>query len=51
MKGGFQSPFHWFNLPWCKDALALLAAFLPADLIDFVFELLSEPFGVWISCF
>ena len=27
--------------------LALLAAFLPADLIDFVFELLSEPFGVW----
>jgi hypothetical protein len=35
------------NLPCCKDALVLPAAFLPADLIDFVFELLSEPFGFW----
>jgi hypothetical protein len=38
-----------FNAGQCKvrkDALALLPAFLPADLIDFVFHLLSEPLCV-----
>ena len=30
-----------------RDNLALLAAFLPADLIDFIFELLPEPLSVW----
>jgi hypothetical protein len=38
-----------FNAVQCKvrkDALALLPAFLPADLIDFVFHLLSEPLCV-----